>query len=417
MELLTDIPRACTPADVERLRRVQGEYAALIESHGPGLLSLDDLLSPVGFRFGEASADIKPHPAEHSVAAEVESWMRASGLWLSTTPHIVRACSWVYPTASRAALTQQSKVVSLDWYLNDTQGRDLAGVHAQGEPQLSAAVVAMCDNLDAVPNREGVQEGAVRHLLREMRADSPQPWFACFLSRFRDQVQLTHQDLGIPAAGVVPSMFGYIQQRILTSGMVYMTSLLEFGLDTYLSDLYRDPDNLVSALDRLLFLTAAIPSLGNDVVSFEKEVIDLGSSNNLITVLALNRPGTSLLDAITASGYIVADMIQEFVTLSSHVACLAEDLRPRDEHRACALLRYLGGLDAMMKSQWNFHAVSLRYRYPKSLWREMAVDEAVTTRHAEAALQLTRHDRQSDSRGTPRPGFDAAERPYDMVRD
>jgi hypothetical protein len=403
MEVLTDHTRAYTPADVERLRLMQGEYVALIDSHGPGLLSLDDLLSPVGFRFGEASANIRPHPAEQSVTAEVESWMRANQLWVSTTPHIVSACSWVFPTASRAALTLQSKLLSFNWFLNDTQGRDLAGVHAQGEPRLAAAVVAICDDLDAAPDREGIQEGAARQLLREIRAGSPASWFACFLSRFRDHVQLTHQDLSIPATGVVPSMFGYIQQRIRTSGMAYVTSLLELGLDAYLDDLYREPDNLVSALDRLMFLAAAIPAIGNDVVSFEKEVVDLGASDNLITVLALNRPGTSLLEAIKASGYIVADMIQEFVTLSSHVASLAADLRARDEPTASALLRYLDGLDAMMKSQWTFHAVSRRYRYPKSLWKEMAVDhEAIATRHVEAVIQLAR---RQGSAGAPSPSL------------
>ncbi len=161
------------------------------------------------------------------------------------------------------------------------------------------------------------------------------------------------------AAGTVPQLEPYIEQRAMDSAMYTAQDLVEFA---------REGQELSEALlrrplvQRMRHLCTRVVGLTNDLFSFEKEVLWHRNPNNFVHVLQVNRR-LGLEEAISeAIDFINADT-------DAFIAC-EETLRasgPVDPR----LLSYVEGMKAWIGGNVRWSLVTGRYSSPTSPFPEL----------------------------------------------
>jgi hypothetical protein len=369
-------PTRYTARHDARLHTARDEYAALLAAAAP-TYTLDALISPKGASFARYCDRFTPNPWSVETVAACEQFARRHGIWLeSFSRHYVDMVCYAYPNASRDRLLPIGKIHMVDFYLNDTVGREKVASLDESQQEVMAQAVGrlvLACKTHALPVEEGSTGLDRAHLetLQDIRKDSAPDWYRTFIPLWIDQLTLTHQDRNASALRRVPTVRQYIRERITYSGMEYAVALMEFARGRYVPAAWLETVKIDTDLRRLKWLCNVIAALSNDLFSFEKEVVDHQADSNLVAVLLLNNPEISLLQAIDEAGKIVARYLDEYLSLASSLRNTYADLVVQHPARACDLAALIDSIDSYVKACWAWQTHTGRYRRPRTIFAEL----------------------------------------------
>ncbi|MEV6321667.1 terpene synthase family protein [Nocardia sp. NPDC051787] len=311
--------------------------------------------------------DFRPSRFGAQACAEVERFCRAHGIWLEPGgKHYNSMTPYLHPGAiSVERMTIIGLYNAILFWLNDTVGREKFG-HLDHDEQrrARAAVDRLCSLLRtcSVPGDSTPLEAATSAFLAMLSALADPAWLDRFIDATIDHLRPAIQDQNARARGGLLSVAEYIDLRARVSGMYPAIALCEFGRDDYLPwDRIRRA-GLDGDLRRLRVLTVEIGALMNDVFSFEKEcIVDLADFN-LIPVVLLNHPGSSLADAVHGATGIVRARLTEFRQVGAATAERCDLVGADDAALAATVSTHIADLIACVQATWTWQITTLRYK-------------------------------------------------------
>ncbi|OJT17206.1 hypothetical protein BO221_46650 [Archangium sp. Cb G35] len=203
-------------------------------------------------------------------------------------------------------------------------------------------------------------ERFTRHLRERMGSLASEVW----LERFTRDVEDYLYRGTLPAArhwaaGTVPELEPYIEQRSMDSAMYTALDLVEFAHEgqELPEALFQQP-----LVQRLRHLCARVVGLTNDLFSFEKEVLWHRNPNNFVHVLRVNQRLGLEASIHAAIGVINADT-------DAFLACEEALLEqgPVDPR----VLSYVEGMKAWIHGNVRWSMVTGRYSSPTSPFPEL----------------------------------------------
>lgn len=268
--------------------------------------------------------------------------------------------AYAYPRGSRARLE-----VCNDWhvwlFLFDDQADEQQEVGQRPE-YLREYVESCLQVLRGEPLRTRVTplERFTHHLRERMSRLASEAWLERFVRDVEDYLYRgTLLAARHWAAGTVPGLEPYIEQRAMDSAMYTALDLVEFAQEgqELPEALFQQP-----LVQRMRHLCTRVVALTNDLFSFEKEVLWHRNPNNFVHVLRVNQR-LGLEEAIgEAIGIINADTD---AFLSCEEALLEQG--PVDPR----VLSYVEGMKAWIHGNVRWSLVTGRYSSPTSPFPEL----------------------------------------------
>jgi hypothetical protein len=368
-------PSAAVSSAMDRIHHQYSELAELTSG-----LSLLNLFNSNEFQFDAFCRDFHPHPNIGELKSKTIDFGREYGILLPNAEHYVTCAMFLFPSAPMEKIIRLSKNYAVDFYLNDTMGREAKPTTEEKQRlyEIRDRLAAVGDDLETY-GAISTAEKANLEVLAEISRTSPVNWFRHFLKQYLQHIDVAHKSYDAASLGYVPSIEEYIDIRCSISGMPHTVTLIEYATNNYL-----DWDKLLSAglkddIEQLNLTVALVGALTNDLFSFEKEVIDHKTDSNLVMVILLNNFRMKLIEAIQLSGNIIRDLLADYAHLSMAItqkATHSDDLSPNDLDR---LDTYLKGLKAVLQACWTWQTATRRYKRSDSIWLETTVSELVAT--------------------------------------
>jgi hypothetical protein len=367
------VPNPYTWVHEERLCRVPDEYRLLMR-HKAGRLSIEDFFSDDDFHVGTYRAPFLSHPRRHELAQEVARFVARFSLDPDGRCRGADDVSaYLYPAAPLPRLVTIGQLIAVDSALDAAVKRDLCS-HLAGDVHRAYAAITARMTTGAPSADAGASrfELAQETPLAALRRRAPIGWFLRFLDCRRWHLELTHQDRGCRALGVVPTVTEYLYEREMTGGMNYRTELIEFANDDFLDWDALRAAGLDGPLTRMRRLSGVIAGAGRDVLSFERECIDNTIDNNLLLLHLLNDPSLTLREAIDAAAATTRGLLAEFFALDREIGAALERPDLAGSVVARTVSRVVAGLRDHLRSNWVWqgHRVG-RYQRSRSLFREL----------------------------------------------
>jgi Terpene synthase family 2, C-terminal metal binding len=358
------------------LARIRGEYSDLIAKPSAGI-SLQEMLDHDQFHLPDYCRDYLPNPNGAAMHQVAEKFGRRYGIWLDSAQHYISCPDYLYPSASFVRLVTLGKNFAVDYYLNNTIGRDKVGLltpeQREVAEEIRLRIATINADLHLCPNAHPIEQANVE-MLADIRKESPTDWFTEFLRQWRYHIDMAHTDRNASALGYIPSIEELIDNRSPISGMPHSIQIIEFCDNQFLPWSRLTAVGLAHPLRRLHRLVASVGGLMNDLFSFENEFIDSGADSNLIVVVALNEPSLSLSEAIVRAATIVRNFIAESLTLFVEIRNQGRALQGSNPEIANTLESHLCSLERCLQACWTWQIYTMRYKRVASIWRETRLD-------------------------------------------
>ncbi|WP_143307451.1 terpene synthase family protein [Chitinophaga vietnamensis] len=361
------------------LQSVQQQYHALL-MQGNTIFSLEQLFDSDQFAIREFCRSFRPHAHAPALAQAARAFGEQHGIWLETAEHYITCAIFLFTSADTARMMAIVENLAVDYYLNDTMGREVFGRLSSGQQRHASMIIDRMGNIDVVQDDITAPhpvEIANRQVLQFMKETSPEAWFDQFLELYCYHVKVTHRNCNATEMGRIPSVAEYVDSRCHMAGMHHVISLLEYSDGAFLDHAWLEAMGIMQPLKRLQYVTAAIGGLMNDLFSFEKEVIDNGADANLVMVLALNHPALTLEEVLLKACQQVNGLLVEFQCLYNEVmstcqAAVAEHVIP-----AASLHKHLEGLERCVQASWVWQVHTARYKRAHSIWEETQLQDVM----------------------------------------
>lgn len=355
-----------------RMQKMQKEYAAMMTG-GREPFSLFQLFNHEEFRLDEFCQSFRPHPYSRQLKRVAQEFCEHYDIWLENAEHYVTCAIYLFPTANLYRMNNILKNCTVDFYLNDTMGREVF-VHLSPNEQLRSNEIrqrigSMEFPFQSMPGAHSI-ETANAEMMLDIYNTSPAHWFREFKKMYNYHIDVTHLDCNTDSLGHVPTVEEYIEMRGHISGMHHTIQLIEYSDGQFLDWEWMEAAGIKSDMQRLQYVTAAIGCLMNDLFSFEKEVIDNASDSNLLMILALNNPGLPLEEVIVQSAGIVQAFLLEFALLVTRVRNRSYQQLPAAAEMVDKLDAHIGGLERCVQASWMWQVYTKRYKRPNSIWKE-----------------------------------------------
>lgn len=360
----------------DTLARVQNEYAQLLKTTS---FSLQDLFNYGDFRLDTYCKKFNPHPQSAELTQQARQFGEHYGIWMENAKHYISCVLYVFPTATFERMAAMVKNNAIDYYLNDTMGREIFR-NLTSRQQLNAKhliyrMACIDETLETVDNAHPL-ELANAEILKDIQQTAPPEWFSQFLKLYSYHIAVTHKDCNVEGLGFIPTVDKYIEMRNHTSGMPHIVMLVEYSTGVFLDWPWLAKIKVVQRMKRLHKAAALIGCLMNDLFSFEKEVIDNDSDSNLLMSFALNNPDMSLRDIIYNSAAIVRDLLMEFMGVAAQIEKKCEQLSASDPVRVSKLRIHLSDLDRSVQASWMWQVYTKRFKRMDSIWEETQLQTA-----------------------------------------
>ncbi|TWF33919.1 hypothetical protein FHW36_111110 [Chitinophaga polysaccharea] len=355
-----------------RMQKMQKEYVAMM-ANGDVCFSLFQLFNHDEFRLDEFCQSFRPHPYSRQLKRAAQEFCEKYDIWLENAEHYVTCAIYLFPTANLYRMINILKNCTVDFYLNDTMGREVFTHLSAAEQQKCNVIREHMARLDSPficqPDVADV-ERANAEMMSDIRNTSPGRWFEAFRKMYNYHIDVTHLDCNTNTMGRIPSVDEYIDMRGHISGMHHTIQLIEYSDGQFLDWEWMDNVNISSDMQRLQYVTAAIGCLMNDLFSFEKEVIDNSSDSNLLMIMALNDTNLTLEEVILKSAGIVQQLLLEFTVLVNRVRTRSYQRLPADTEMVDKLDAHIGGLERCVQASWMWQVYTKRYKRVNSMWKE-----------------------------------------------
>lgn len=355
------------------IERICSEYTEMVRI--ATRFSLLNLFKTDIFDFAVFCADYTPHADLGRLKQLTREFGSRYDILLPDADYYITCCLYLYPGATFERILLLSKLFAVDFYLNDTMGRDAQPTDQERQRlyEIRDRLATLGEDLDmarAISTAEKANIGVLDEISRE----APKAWFRPFLKLYLQHIDAAHKPYDTAALGYIPAIDAYVEARRAISGMPHTVSLVEYSNDTYLDWDMLEKAGIEPPLRQIGWVVSVIGALTNDLFSFEKEVIDKGSDANLLVVLVMNNFRMKLGEAIRLAGSIIRDLLTDYISLQAQIEQrLREAAITTDQRRNIGA--YLEGLKTVLQTCWMWQATTRRYKRPISIWKETAIDQ------------------------------------------
>ncbi|WPQ61890.1 terpene synthase family protein [Chitinophaga sancti] len=362
------------------LENFKGQYDAYLNTHS-AKISLLRAFSFGEFNLQDYCANFYPHPKNKQLVYEAKSYCDQYGIWLDNAAQYITCAIYLFSSGHGFRMKPLLQNCAVDFYLNDTWGRELFAGLDTGEQTLARQVIKRISTDSGImnpPENAHQIELATREMMLEFKRTSPAGWYQKFSRLYNYHVKITHKDLNADQLGRVLTVEEYIEARCHISGMHHTLTFLEYAEGQFLNTSWIKRIGLKKPLERLNFVVAAIGALMNDLFSFEKEVIDHQSDCNLVAIIALNNPAFSIEQVLEQAAAVVRNLLAEYLELSKEIQMQGYLALPHARTKVDVLENYLNGLNRVVMASWIWQISTTRYKRQFSIWEETTSHQAVT---------------------------------------
>jgi hypothetical protein len=352
------------------MSRMMASYAQMCQS---GIcLSIEELLNYDNFKLSEFCNVFEPHPYEEALAKSARGFAEFYDIWLEHGKHYITCALYLFPTAPLYRIIPIVENCGVDFFLNDTIGREVFPQLSQADQRQAQKMINRMTKLDAalrLPREATNIERANHTVLQNIKGAAPDSWFREFLHLYNYHLKLAHRNCNTRTALSILSIEEYITERCHISGMPHTVALVEFSTNTFLDKDWLQEINISDQIKELQWQACLFGCLSNDLFSFEKECIDNQSDSNLVTIVALNKPEYSLQQAIEHAACLVSASLRNSMEL---LRMIQQELNtsPLDPIKVEQLKTYLQGIERGLQASWIWQLVTKRYKRPVSIWKE-----------------------------------------------
>jgi hypothetical protein len=359
--------------------RVQKEYSEMLRLTTE--FALLGLFNSPDFQFDSFCRDFAPHPDIAELKRTTIDFGEEFGILLPHAEHYVTCAMFLFPAAPIEKIIRLSKNYAVDFYLNDTMGREAKPTTEEKQRlyEIRDRLAAVGDDLEPIGNISTAEKANLT-VLAEIAGTSPTRWFHGFLKQYLHHIDVAHQTYDSASLGYIPGIEEYIDRRSAISGMPHTITLIEYATDNYLNWAALQDAGLKAEVEKINQTVALVGALTNDLFSFEKEVIDHQTDSNLVMVVLLNNFRMKLAEAIQLSGTIIRDLLADYTRLEQFIRKKAVEMPGLSSDGRLILTTYLDGLKSVLQACWTWQTATKRYKRRSSIWQETAIKEAITIR-------------------------------------
>jgi hypothetical protein len=361
--------RAVTSA---AMNRIQNEYDRLTGQHFS--LSLLDSFDSDDFHLAAYCHDYQPHPQLEQLVRDIIGFGKTAGILLPNAEHYLTCALYLFPDAPPEKILLIARNYAVDFYLNDTMGREYRSTSEERQ-RLNEVRERLMERTDWLNADEATTaaERANLDVLAELARSSPASWFESFLSLYLKHLSVAHKSYDCISLGYIPSIPEYIGIRGDISGMPHTVSMIEYSQGNYLDWPLLESLGLATEFRELGTTVSLIGALMNDLFSFEKEVIDNRSDSNLVAIIVLNNFRMELREAISVATTIVRNLLADYARTFSSIE---EKIGRLEDGQG--LGRYLDGIRKCVQTCWLWQVETKRYKRGRSIWKETSLSSPVT---------------------------------------
>lgn len=307
----------------------------------------------------------EPNPHGPVVYEEVFDLAQDIGLVIDPEHYYahVTMSAYLWPYASHEALQAATYFNVLGFYIDDTIGNDIRRSIESDMDHLRAVVAYKALNIllhGKIPAAPDKYDRAFMQLDEMIRGLSNADFAARFYAELFEhwRIATTNFEANGPYEATVEE---FIPLRRLTSGMIPTIQVIELAKQTYMPAWLPDA---VPSLDTLINAVADLAGLSNDLFSYAKEVLDEGSTLNLIPVIQRQVGDVSAAWAAHEAIALINGCFDLFQQSAQDV--LAEAARIEEPHlRREAehfLINFIDGMWDQIAAFYNWQMESNRYR-------------------------------------------------------
>lgn len=315
------------------------------------LLTLSDLL---------VIAPVQINPQAEEAERIIEDYCRKLGIWLPHFQEYTTMSSYLFPRASVERLVAIDIFTNLLYFIDDVFDRNKPSQVGEIEMRkvFENCVAAM--QYGIVPEDDHMLYATCLELHRQFAALNSQAWIDRLTDSLLQHFKATTYSIDDILKLGGDAVTQYIAIRELDSGMRPTMSLIELAYGIYL------PDEVLNhtVIRRLTLRTARVGGLMNDIFSYEKEVLALGSRFNLIAVL-MESQHLSFDEAV----HVAVGMLNEFI---AGFLEMENELPTWDDPKTNRLVQqFVEGLKDQIIATWHWQMSTNRYRSPNSPFPEL----------------------------------------------
>lgn len=271
--------------------------------------------------------------------------------------------AYAFPHASLDRLVTINLWLDFLYFINDLYDRNITHIYSYETKKyqniLANTLRIICDGYE--PEIDHMFYPVAHELNRRFNEIAMPGWIERFRTSTMKHLQSSQYDADdiLEDNGVI-SVEKYIKLREADSGMESMISLIEVALDMLI------PDQVLNhpQLQRLIQLAIRFASFSNDIFSYEKEVLHLGSRFNLIAVF-MEVYGISFDAAVHKAILLVNREATEFFELERNLPVWDEP------HWNQSTRLYVSALKDQIIATYHWQYSTNRYRSPHSPFPEL----------------------------------------------
>jgi hypothetical protein len=310
------------------------------------------------------------HPQADEAERKIEAYCQYLGIKLPHFHEYTTMSSYLFPHAGTERLVVIDVLTNLLYYIDDIYSMN-RGDEERNDALDSPAMMTIFRNCLDILRRGTLQNG--------MRPDFNEPLYRTMKALHDDMLRLSSQawlerlvnDLEdhfryslLPVDAIMTNgrldINKYINVREHDSGMHPTIDLLELGFGIFIPDeVRRDP-----VIDTLRTSTIRIGGLMNDIFSYHKEVVKLGSYFNLISVYMLGE-GMDFEEAVDQAVDLVNGFTETFLEYEHTLPDFSNEELNRD------VQLYVLGLRDQIIATYHWQMSTNRYRSPDSPFPEL----------------------------------------------
>lgn len=129
------------------MQKIQQEYASLM-AEGGTCFSLLELFNNEQFRLEEFCLSFRPHAYARQLKRSAKEYGEQYNIWLPDAEHYITCAIYLFPTANLYRMIAILKNCAVDFYLNDTMGREVFAHLNNGEQQAADVIHERMARLD-----------------------------------------------------------------------------------------------------------------------------------------------------------------------------------------------------------------------------------------------------------------------------
>ncbi len=306
-------------------------------------------------------APMQVHPDASTADRIVEDLCTRLGIMRPNYREYTTMSAYLFPRTSVERLVAVNLLMNLLYYIDDVYDRHRAFGNEDTVRVMQVFQQAIAAfQTGATPTLSDPIINVCLELHHHFGALTSQAWLARLIGSLTSHLTSSLVDAETVKHNGRLSINQYLTLRDHDSGMQPTIDIIEFAANIYL------PDSLLqhAYLQRMRTATARIGGLMNDLFSYAKEVVALGSEFNLISVM-MDDLGCTLDEAIDYAIDLLNTYIKDF-----EVAEKEMPLWMNPEHNTM-VREYVRGLRDQVIASWHWQLSTNRYRSPLSPFPEL----------------------------------------------